>query len=339
MRAIGLVGAFALMLPAAWPAQQQPTRPRPAQANLSITAAVVLRDLTVRPIPLLQIELIALADTSRRFQLRTGLDGRVSQSLPGGAYRLRSLSSIQVDDSTFAWDIPVTVTQSGATIELTNANATISLTVDRVSPTTLHSPPSDPGALAASKALKAFYTFCNEGRYPDAEALLHSFLRSQLGRVGGMKAVCDPNTRNRTLASVDVTSATATGSRALVIARLTFKDGAVIERDSTTLRQEAGGWVVTVEAQAQTAPAPQTASACDGIELMGLYTTGKVAGVEVFMTKVRNATNLTRIVEVQYRLRGKVRAQTARTEVAPGAIETIELGVDRPQDLKISVCR
>jgi S1-C subfamily serine protease len=96
----------------------------PIKAPLSIIAALVLGDLTVRPVPAHALELVSAADSSRR-PIRTGLDGRVVQMVPLGQYTLLSVQPATLNDSSYRWSVPVTVGPTGATVELSNGNATI----------------------------------------------------------------------------------------------------------------------------------------------------------------------------------------------------------------------
>ena len=118
---------------------QTPTGPKSvarqvaaADAVLAVRAAVVLEDMTVRPVPLLELELVSQADTMLRYRFRTTLDGRVGHSAPAGGYRLRSTSPVKLAGKSYTWNVPVTLPGQGA-IELTNANAVVT-TVDEPPP-------------------------------------------------------------------------------------------------------------------------------------------------------------------------------------------------------------
>ena len=95
----------------------------PVAAPLRLVAALVLADLSVRPVPLHAIELIAEADSSVRRALRTGLDGTIAQAVIPGRYRVRSVQPAALNDSSYRWDLVVDVAAGGAQVELTNANA------------------------------------------------------------------------------------------------------------------------------------------------------------------------------------------------------------------------
>ena len=94
-----------------------------AQGALSVTAAIVLGDMTVRPLPAFALELVSASDTTQRIGFRTALDGTASQQLPVGGYVLRSIQPVALNDSSYQWAVPVSVAAGGTKIELTNANA------------------------------------------------------------------------------------------------------------------------------------------------------------------------------------------------------------------------
>src|SRR5690606_32946972 len=93
--------------------------------NVRISVALVLPDLTVRPVPLHELELVAEADTTTRGRIRTSLDGTASYAAVPGRYRLVSVQAAALGDSSYRWDIAVEIRDDVASIELTNANALI----------------------------------------------------------------------------------------------------------------------------------------------------------------------------------------------------------------------
>jgi S1-C subfamily serine protease len=107
------LATLALPIPA-----QEPAR----SVQLKVTAALVVAELEVRPVPLLDLELVSEADSARRLAGRTALDGTATIAAPPGRYRLRSLRATTVAGSTYAWDVPVEL-NAPATVELTNRNA------------------------------------------------------------------------------------------------------------------------------------------------------------------------------------------------------------------------
>lgn len=91
--------------------------------SVSIRAAVVLPDYTVKPLPLLSV-------TARRngatdsVSGRTDLEGRLSMTLPAGRYTLSAKSAQPIAARVYSWAVPVTIEAGGTrAIELTNANA------------------------------------------------------------------------------------------------------------------------------------------------------------------------------------------------------------------------
>jgi S1-C subfamily serine protease len=93
-------------------------------ATLKIQTALVLPDLTVRPVPLHELELIDQADTLKRVSLRTDLSGVATVSTAPGDYMLRSLKPTVFTDSAYTWSMPVSL-KGSASVELTNANAQV----------------------------------------------------------------------------------------------------------------------------------------------------------------------------------------------------------------------
>lgn len=95
-----------------------------AQSSLAITAAVVLGDMTVRPLPLLEIKLVGSPDSVRRFSMRTTLDGKAHLVAPRGNYRIQA-ETPAIDGKSYRWDLSVSLASSTVAIELTNANAAV----------------------------------------------------------------------------------------------------------------------------------------------------------------------------------------------------------------------
>jgi hypothetical protein len=93
-----------------------------------------------------------------------------------------------------------------------------------------------------------------------------------------------------------------------------------------------------------TAP-PVSQNGCDSIELMGLYTTDMrpAAPLIVYLAKIRNGTNITRIVNLRW-LNMYGQDMESTTQVGAGQIVTLQLSrnspVDRqPINLRLSSCR
>jgi hypothetical protein len=101
-----------------------------------------------------------------------------------------------------------------------------------------------------SDVVKNAYAACNRGEYSKAEDLFSSDLKkaihSDMGvAIGGIKRMCDTNTKGGTLTGVDVKSETIRGEGATVIADLHYKDGRTKQGDKNELIKENGAWKLT----------------------------------------------------------------------------------------------
>lgn len=130
-------------------------------AELSVKVALVTADLSVRPVPLLRLELRSVADTNVVVLFRTTLEGLATQSVSTGEYILRSQGSLRFGDSTYSWSERLSLGQGGATIELTNANATSVL-----APTAI-------GSIAAGRTPSAVYRASQSGVFRVEAGLGH----------------------------------------------------------------------------------------------------------------------------------------------------------------------
>ncbi len=97
------------------------------QGTIEITAAIVVQDLVVRPVPLLDLIIAPQAGTaSDTPRVRTSLDGRASVIVPPGQYRVRGTRPVTVESRSYTWDVPVEVRpQETVRLELSNANASM----------------------------------------------------------------------------------------------------------------------------------------------------------------------------------------------------------------------
>lgn len=109
-----------------------PTTPTPpAPVAVTLRVALVLPDMTVRPVPLHALELTPMDSAGAPGSLvaatssRTGLDGSAQQTLLMGRYRVRSVQPAALNDSLYRWDIVLDVRGPATSLELTNANATV----------------------------------------------------------------------------------------------------------------------------------------------------------------------------------------------------------------------
>lgn len=86
--------------------------------------------------------------------------------------------------------------------------------------------------------------------------------------------------------------------------------------------------------------APTTMGDCSAIEFMGVYNTGDVVGIRGYFAKIRNKSNITKIVTVAFYTKSSPRGAQESTHVKAGDIESIKLDVsDRPpKDVRIVSC-
>src|SRR4051812_563666 len=89
-RGYALLACAGTVLLMAAPALQAQSASRAATSDLrvEITAAIVLADLTVRPLALLQLKVVDKADSARVWNARAKLDGKAVLAIPRGHYRL-----------------------------------------------------------------------------------------------------------------------------------------------------------------------------------------------------------------------------------------------------------
>jgi len=90
---------------------------------------------------------------------------------------------------------------------------------------------------------------------------------------------------------------------------------------------------------------PVPSDGCSGIELMGLFTTDMrpVSPLIIYLAKIRNGTNLTRIVTIEW-LNMYGQAMESTNQVGVGQIVTTQLGANSPSDrrpinLRLTSCR
>ena len=149
----------ALVLPTAAIAQQ-PRSPTVFSSNqtgtLTLRAAVVLPDYSVKPLPLVPV-VARRTDRADSVSGRTDLDGRLIMTLPAGAYTIRAHTPLPVGGRSFMWAVPVVIRASMAeSVQLTNANASIDSAVVAVaaapppSPTVPRTSPAEAPAQTAA---------------------------------------------------------------------------------------------------------------------------------------------------------------------------------------------
>lgn len=99
---------------------------------------------------------------------------------------------------------------------------------------------NSPGAV-----VEVFYQAANEGRYSDAEQHLSTEALVAVKQIG-FKRLCDMNTRNGQIKTVEIMKEDIRGEGATVHARILFNDGKTKDNDITELIREKGTWKVAL---------------------------------------------------------------------------------------------
>jgi hypothetical protein len=128
--------------------------------TVTVRAAVVLSDYTVKPLPLMRV--VALrTDRPDSVAAQTDLDGRVSMSLRVGTYTMRAKTPQPVAGRSYAWAVRVIVRpQRTEQVQLTNSNASMADSVAVVAaapaaPEPTIAQPAPPGPAAQKPAQPA----------------------------------------------------------------------------------------------------------------------------------------------------------------------------------------
>ena len=140
-RALRLCALLALPGTAVAQSTRTPTIFSPSSqiGAVTVRAAVVMDDYSVKPLPLLKI-VARRADRPDSVTGQTDLDGRVTLALPVGRYSVRAKPAQPVAGRSYAWNVSVVVRASHTeSVQLTNANAMVS---DSVAPTVAAAPPA-----------------------------------------------------------------------------------------------------------------------------------------------------------------------------------------------------
>lgn len=94
--------------------------------NVTIKAAVVGKDLSLKSVPKHSLTVRSTSDTSfAERRLTTSFEGVASLSLPAGTYIIMSAAPLSFDEKSFSWSVPFTVGSANVSIELSNDNAKI----------------------------------------------------------------------------------------------------------------------------------------------------------------------------------------------------------------------
>jgi len=92
-----------------------------------VRAALVDKDLNVKPIPRLALKIYRPPDQNSVTEVRTALDGTVTVELPSGAYRIESDRPTSYQGKAYSWRVDLVLSRNDQPCELTNDNATIVL--------------------------------------------------------------------------------------------------------------------------------------------------------------------------------------------------------------------
>jgi hypothetical protein len=111
---------------------------------------------------------------------------------------------------------------------------------------------SAPGNLfgsSPSNVVKTFYMSCNSGEYSKAEDILSSDSKKLIhgdlgGLIGGMKGLCDKDSRDGTITSIDIKSENVRGEGASVIFDVHFKNNDANPGATEELIKENGTWKI-----------------------------------------------------------------------------------------------
>ncbi len=93
--------------------------------TLSISTGLVTKDLEVRPIPNLALELVSSTDTFVRYGFRTDLNGVARTPVPLGTYFLRNTSPVEFQGNRYRWYLTVRLNSTFLAVELSGANAVV----------------------------------------------------------------------------------------------------------------------------------------------------------------------------------------------------------------------
>ena len=120
--------------------------------TITLRAAVVLPDYSVKPLPLLRV-VAQRTDRADSVASETDLDGRLSMSLNPGTYTLRAKTAHPVAGRSYGWAVRVVVRpQRTEQVQLTNSNAS---TADSVATVVAAAPARAPAPAAVAPAQSA----------------------------------------------------------------------------------------------------------------------------------------------------------------------------------------
>jgi hypothetical protein len=93
---------------------------RPDLVKVRVRVILVDRDLNQKPVPFL---LVSLKSGAKSLDLKTGLDGTVETQLPPGKYLITTPKPAELGGRSFSWNVPLTITGTQQSVDLTNDNA------------------------------------------------------------------------------------------------------------------------------------------------------------------------------------------------------------------------
>ncbi len=96
-----------------------------ATGTLKVRAALVDKDLNVKPIPKLVLILRDNAQPTNQLTFVTDFDGQSTVSRVFGNYILTTAHPVDFQGKRYSWSIPVTIQSTGTVVELSNDNASI----------------------------------------------------------------------------------------------------------------------------------------------------------------------------------------------------------------------
>jgi len=101
-----------------------PTQPLLAKAKVTIRAALIDKDLNVKPVPKLAIVLEPIG-TGGAQRFSTGFDGAVDVAANPGTYTLSTPHPVAFEGEQYSWTLQISVPAGGMAVELSRDNATI----------------------------------------------------------------------------------------------------------------------------------------------------------------------------------------------------------------------
>jgi hypothetical protein len=95
-----------------------------ATVKVKVRAALYDRDLNLKPVPNLAMQLVPMPPSSAApINVQTTLDGIAEIEVPAGKYRVLTEKPIELFDKSFLWDFEADLSRPQNTLELSNTNA------------------------------------------------------------------------------------------------------------------------------------------------------------------------------------------------------------------------